>query len=359
MRLAPLRNKVVFLSRQADEPSRDFRMLAAELKRRHPELEVVVRCRFVPGALSGRAAYLGEVLAQMRELATARVCVVDGYIVPVSVLAHRSELTVIQMWHALGAIKYFGYQSVGRSSGRPEKVARAMRMHRNYDVVVCGGPGAVPAFAQAFDVVRDSVMPLGLPRVDYLLAQSAQDAAVPPAIAELKRRNPRLSDAGRMRVLYAPTYRRHQATAFRQVVEAFAGERFTLIVKPHDLEDAPVDGEHVVDASGVDVCDLIGLADAVVTDYSAVAFEAAVLEKPLYFWVYDIEEYSHAQGLNLDPRADFPDSTFTDVERLVEALAGGGYTVEALCAFRERYLSLPPQGCTAAIADLVDDRLDR
>ena len=33
-----------------------------------------------------------------------------------------------------------------------------------------------------------------------------------------------------------------------------------------------------------------------ITDYSAVAFEVAILEKPLFFYLYDIEKYENARG---------------------------------------------------------------
>ena len=49
------------------------------------------------------------------QLATAEVCIVDGYCIPVSVLHHRKELRVVQVWHALGAIKKFGRQALSRA----------------------------------------------------------------------------------------------------------------------------------------------------------------------------------------------------------------------------------------------------
>lgn len=362
LRLAPVRRKVVFLSRQADRPSRDFRMLSDEIRRADPTVEVVVRCRFIPSGIGGRLLYAGEVLAQMWHLATASVCVVDGYIVPVSVLDHRRELTVIQMWHALGAVKRFGLQSVGRAGGRPAGVARAMRMHENYDFVLCGGPGSIPAFAEAFGVPEASVLPLGLPRADFLRerAAAAGDAGrdvESTAIAGLRRRFPRLDDDSKTRVLYAPTYRRGRDSVFDDVVAAFAGERFTLIVKPHDLERTAAAGEHVVDASGVDALELLVVADAVVTDYSAIAFEACVVDKPLFFYVHDIEEYRTAVGLNIDPLRELGSVTSTDIRRIAELVARGGEPAEEVRAFASRYLSLPEGGCTAAIAALVVARV--
>lgn len=357
LRLRRRRRKVVFLSRQANRPSRDFRMLADELRRRDPSLEVVLRCRFVPQSLWGRIAYVGEVFAQMWHLATASVCVVDGYIVPVSLLDHGPGLTVIQMWHALGAIKRFGLQSIGRSGGRSARVVAAMRMHENYDVVLCGGPGAAPAFAEAFGVEPPTVAVLGLPRVDYLLGRAADEETASTALESLIEREPRLAEEGRVRVLYAPTFRRTgRAPDFDGLVAAFDAERFTLIVKPHDLDSNRTSAAHVVDATGVDALDLLVLCDVLVTDYSAIAFEASVLSRPTYYYVPDIEEYRVEHGLNIDPLAELSEVSSTDAGRIARLVADGA-AVAAASEFRERFVTVPESGCTAAIAHMIEAAL--
>lgn len=48
------------------------------------------------------------------------------------------------------------------------------------------------------------------------------------------------------------------------------------------------------------------MADYVVTDYSAITIEAAALEKQIYFYVYDYEQYCESNGLNLDLFELFP-----------------------------------------------------
>jgi len=347
MKLLPCRHKVVMLSRQSDRPSVDFAMLAEELSRADSSLEVVVRCRFIKAGLGARIAYVGEVLAQMYHLATSSACVVDGYIVPVSVLTHRNSLRIVQMWHALGAIKKFGLQAVGLPGGRDSSVADAMKMHRNYDVVVCGGPAAVPAFAEAFGTDPARVVPLGLPRVDYLLA-GAEGAA-----ARLVERFPLLADTARTTVLYAPTYRRHRPDRYEDVLKRFDDPRYALVIKPHPLVESSVTGENVVNASGVDVLDLLPLCDAVITDYSAVAFEAAVLDKPIYFFLYDFDEYEMEHGLNVDLFAEMPGVTSRNLDPIAERIDARDYDAELVRRLAERYVSVRDGSCTRRIAAAV------
>lgn len=356
----PLRRKVVMLSRQSNRPSRDFELLAAKLKELDPSIEVVVRCRFIEPGFGARVSYLIEVLTQMYHLATARGCIVDGYIVPVSILSHRDELYIVQLWHALGAIKRFGYQALDAPGGRSAKVARAMRMHHNYDLVVCGGPGAVPAFAEAFGVDPATVEPMGLPRIDHLV-EHANDATLDPApecVAELRQRYPLLAQTDRTVILYAPTFRKDRPHHYQWVCEAFSSERYIVIVKPHPLVSAQVSGANVVNASEVDVIDLLVLADVVITDYSAVAFEAAALDVALYFYVYDLDEYRVTYGLNIDPSQQWSAITFARIGDLRRAVESGTYDSAAIEQLREQYLTVADGRCAERIASRILQRVD-
>jgi CDP-ribitol ribitolphosphotransferase len=358
--LFPARRKAVFLSRQSDTPSRDFVLLAEELRRRDSDLEIVMRCRMVGRSFGGRIAAIAPTIGQMYHLATSRVCVVDGYVIPVSLLTHRPGLYVVQLWHALGAVKRFGYQTLDRPGGHSSSLASAMRMHRNYDVVLCAGPATVPVFAEAFGVDPSVVRPTGLPRMDYLRAHAddARVTPVPPVVAALRRRFPVLDDHERTVVLYAPTFRRGGGERYRDVAERFSGEGYTLIIKPHPLEAAWVEGSGVVNAGGVDILDLLPLCDIVITDYSAVAFEASVLDLPVYFWVYDIDEYRAAHGLNLDPLTEMPQASSRDLETLAGRIEAGDTHPEVTRMLKERHVSEADGRCTERIAALVLDSLN-
>jgi len=358
--IVPSRRKVVFLSRQSDAPSRDFVLLAEELRLRDPSLEIVCRCRMIGGSLWTRAASIPEMLVQMYHLAGARVCVVDGYVIPVSLLRHRPGMLVIQMWHALGAVKKFGYQTLDRPGGHSSALARAMRMHHNYDVVLCSGPDTVSVYAEAFGTNPTAVRPLGLPRLDYLFERAGDRSAgrLPPAAVELRRRFPILTDIGRTTVLYAPTFRRTGNPGYAAVIDRFAGDRYAVMVRPHPLEAVLAEGPNVVAAQGHDILDLLPLCDVVITDYSAVAFEAVAFGVPVYFLVHDIDSYREEYGLNIDPLADLPDVSSRDVGPIAVWIESGHTAPETMQRLRERYLSALDGRCTGRIADLIMPHLE-
>lgn len=298
--LFPRRDKVSFLSRQSSRPF-DFALLEPEIRRSLPGYDIVWSC--VPESGS-----FGPLLAfrQVWHAATSRVCIVDGYVPAVSVPKSHEGALCVQLWHSLGAMKRFGYQALDTPDGRSSKAASALRMHRGYDMVVAGLPGAVPAFAEAFDCSEKRILPLGLPRVDYLLSSEFEDERARRQRAAVERLD---IDRDRWRavVLYAPTLRRGVAggdawfdRSTEELTRAFGEIDAALVVAGHPLQaDVQHDGGNVAFLRGAASIDVLSWVDYVVTDYSAVAFEAAVASKKVLFYVPDIEEYRRSPGLTL------------------------------------------------------------
>ena len=126
------KGRVAIISRESDEPTMDIAMLDAELKKRGISTEVLTKL-FTKDKSSGSAAsYFGHVMKQTAAIARADVVVVDTYCIPVSMLPHTRRTKVIQIWHALSAVKKFGWQTVGSEDGTSERTAKLMRMHKGY-----------------------------------------------------------------------------------------------------------------------------------------------------------------------------------------------------------------------------------
>lgn len=365
--LFPLQREVAFLSRQSARPSLDYRLLIGALERTSPRFRIVV-CVTEPETKSK----MGFVVGTMRQLyhaSTARVCVVDGYVPAVSIPSKRKGSTVIQLWHALGAIKRFGYQSLDTPAGRTSEAARACRMHRNYDYVVAGGPGAVDAFACAFDCPKEAIVPLGLPRLDYLLDTSPESKRLQKA-RSVESSHPFLHD-GKPNILYAPTLRKGCEGGWLvrhlEDLAAYGSDAINLVVAAHPL-DCCLDGFNqkrypfVRFVEGVATIDLLESVDCVITDYSAVAFEAGRLKRSVYFYVPDIEEYRVSPGLNIDPLQEFANCVSTDARTLMEDLVlpdvlGQRRDESDFLAFEESYFEGVEIGSCDRIVALIESAL--
>ena len=174
--------------------------------------------------------YCFHLLHCAAELSTAHVCIIDGYCIPVSVLHHRKELRVVQVWHALGAIKKFGRQALSVPGGRDKKLAERMGMHKHYDAVLCASHRTAKAYEEAFGVSADKMRVTGVPRVDAILKMNR---------ARCRRRffaaYPELR--GQKIVLYAPTFRDgEQMPEIEPLITAAEKMGMLLIVRLHPLD---------------------------------------------------------------------------------------------------------------------------
>lgn len=364
--LLPLREKVTFFSRQGKEKSLDFCLLEASLRTCLPD--VSIRFCTTDSEITDKKKFILSFPGMIFHAATSRVCILDGYTPAVSIPSLRNGTVVIQMWHALGAIKKFGYQSVGARDGRAPEIAETLAMHRNYDWVIAGGRGTCRAYAEAFGCDESRVVPLGMPRIDYLLEVSP-DSPRMRKIAALKESHEVFS-RNAPRVLYAPTLRkdgtcggwaRKEAEKLAAALDPYG---YSLVVAGHPLDCG--DRANCEAFSGAEFVpgksmDLAGLCDCVVTDYSAVAFEAALLGKPVFFYVPDIDDYRVSTGLNIDPMRDFPEISSEDPQAIAEKIAeylsleGGTLPNNEFVLFSQQYFAGLGGHCAEDISSFIGE----
>ncbi len=348
LKCLPLQNKVVMMSRQSDEVRPDFTQIADALSDSGCRASVVFLCRTLKtGSIRELLSYGVHLLRCAYHLATSRVCVVDGYEIPVSMLHHRKALFVVQVWHSLGAVKKFGLQSLSKSAGRDEDIAEKMSMHKNYDCVLAASRRTAEIYAEAFGVKREQVLVLGTPRIDAILRLNPAKCR-----ERLLKKYPELR--GKRIVLHVPTFRRGTLPETAPLASAAKAAGFGLITRLH-----PLDLEKSENRDGLLACEdlgtftLMAAADDIVTDYSAISIEASLLDKRLWFFVPDIEEYDFSQGLNLNPLREMPGCSFRDVSSLIAAMQSDTYDAKALRAFRDTLVETQDTHCAERIAALI------
>ncbi len=339
------KNKVLFLSRQSDELSLDFSMLKDALQEKEPKVEIVSICNRLDDSRSGIVGFGADTLRSMYHLATAEVCVLDAYWPAVSILHHKKSLTVIQMWHALGKIKKSGYQTLGKESGRGEKLAKLLCMHENYDYIVAGGKAWNPYYCQSFHTTEDKLVNIGLPRIDHLLRTEEQNReAVFRAYPEMK---------DKQVILYAPTFRRNIELKWEELLKKIDFSQYILVIKGHPNQRIEAEGDGILLCPEFKAVDLLAACDYLITDYSAIAVEGAILNKKTYYYLYDYEEYTEKNGINVNPFESMPGCAFKSAGKLMESLSSGNYPMESLDAYRQKYLPADLGHSTEKLRDLV------
>jgi len=347
------KNKATLISRESDEMSLDFALLSEELRKRGFKVDVLCRLQEKKISLS-QIGYLAHIAKQIRSINSSDVVILDTYCIPISMLPHHKGLEVIQMWHALSAVKKFGWQTVGREDGTSEKVARLMRMHRGYDHVLCSSDVTAEYFCEAFDTDRARIVKLGLPRIDYILKDDPETAkAIEDTYPQLK--------SDRKNILYAPTFHKGRGVDVSGLTAAVDTGRYNLIIKLHPLDTSTdtdgIESENIIFDRQYNSYDLFRVADIIISDYSSLVVEASLADKPLFLYTYDRDEYSKTTGLNMK----FEDEaigkyTFDNAADLVKALRED-YDLEALRAFRDKYIDVNTDNCTGQIADYIESVL--
>lgn len=348
LKLFPVKkNKVLFCSRQSNDMPLDFKLIQEELGEINEDIDCAIICRNIGSGIDDYIRFLIAMVRSMYHLATSKVCVLDSYWPPVSLLKHKDSLTVVQIWHAIGKIKKSGHASVGAVSGRSTSSAKLLNMHENYDHIIAGAKVWNDYYCESFGVTEEVLLNYGLPRIDYLI-NTAEDNC-----KKFFQENPQLKE--KKIILYAPTFRRNMESKWDQIIDKVDYSKYALIIKNHPSQriygEKPQGDVHYFD--NWKTMDLISVCDCIITDYSAIALEAAVLNKRTYYWAYDYEEYLANNGLNINLHEAAPGHVYADVKELLSAIDEGRYDQAVLDAYRKKYLPEDLGMSTKKICDLI------
>lgn len=346
MKLRKTENKIVWLSRQSNEKSSDMEMLSAEISKLSPETKQVFRLCRLENESGLSVFYIFFILKDMWEIATAKIAITDTYSIPVSCLNHKDSLTVFQIWHALGAVKKFGLQSAGKAQGRDSGVAKAMSMHKNYDFVIAPSEKTAEFYCQAFGCTKDKIVVASLPRVDVILDGASR-------YKEFVELNPQYKN--KKLLAYLPTFRDNDSVYIRTLFEAFKkNEEYALIVSPHPATKTSEDYSFNGKFSSYD---LAKLSYGVISDYSATSLECSLLNKPLWFYVPDYEQYKEEKGLNIEIKDEFLKACFEKENELLSAIQNDNYDFDNLKRFSDKYIENKSTNNTEILAGIICNKL--
>lgn len=345
----PTKNRIMFVSRQDDVPSPDCLLLSKAIREKDQKIEIIKEFRRIPDSFIGKIKYICYMLGkQMYLFATSRVVILDGYCILASVLNHKKELKIVQMWHAMGALKRFGYAAIGTEEGKDPEVSKILCMHRNYDYVVCSCRECARYYEEAFHVPENRIVTMTLPRVDLLtdmqLKGLVQDKIYQAYPNLRKKKN----------ILYVPTFRVHEEMSgkIKELIDQVDHTKYNLIVKLHPLTKESVELGESLECEGFTALELLDVADYVISDYSAFIFEVAAAEKPLFLYTYDLERYTEQRGFFIDYCEEMPVRLYRDAKMLIKALEENLCDMESIRAFSDKYVE-NKYGCSQKLADFI------
>jgi len=329
--------RVVFATARTPVLEGNLAFIHAAMAERHPRLDYVFLLEPYSYGWAAKLRYLARLVRGMYYLQTSALVVVDNAYLPVHVMRHRPETTVVQVWHAAGALKRFGLDAPALR--RPSE---RRFLHRHYDYVVVGGESAREPYASALRTPATRVLALGSPRTDFFFDAGAMAAARERVLAE----HPQLR--GRRVVLYAPTFR--GAGEGKRAAPGFDARRLraalppdhAVVLKAHpnlDRAATPTDGYDAVIDPTAEINEIFTATDVLVTDYSSSVFEWALLGRPLVLLVGDLDRYEAGPGMYLDYRSGMIGVQVADTDGVARAILEDRFEIERYEAFVQRHLS--------------------
>ena len=265
-----------------------------------------------------------------KALATSKFVFLNDNFMPMASLNFSKEAIITQLWHAEGAFKHFGLSAPLTEEIREREKKCSQRL--NY--IVCTSKNVAPIYAEAFGVDESKILPLGSPRTDRLFNNDIEKMR-----DEFDKKHPECK--GKKLILFAPTFR-DSAEKDAALLSGIDSKKFTAELPEHALltklhpqihSSKPIEG--ATDVTKEDIGMLTLICESVITDYSSVCMDFALLSKPCFFYAFDLEEYEDERSFYFDYESYVPGPVAKDFDSLIENIKNPRSSEEKLHSFRD------------------------
>lgn len=297
-----------------------------------------------------------------RDMAKSNVIILDNYFYPVNFLNFHNQ-TLVQLWHACGAFKTFGFSRLGRPGG-PKLDAKA---HRKYDMATVSGTSIIDCYAEAYGISDDKVLPLGVPRTDIFFDNSYSKFAKDKFYSKY----PKLKD--KKIILFGPTFRGTSRKTGYYPDDAFdpinlynsLNQEYAIIIKRHffinNKFNIPKEySDYIIDLNvSEDINDLLFVTDILITDYSSTVFEASLLDIPMLFYAFDLDEYISERSFYFEYKGFVPGKITYDKNELLESIKNKDFEKFKINDFKEKFFDDTDGKSTERIANYILNSLKK
>lgn len=341
LRCSIKQGQIAFISLESNQLESDLELIYQELKKENKYSLKMVLINYNKKSLINNFLYMLNCIKQIYVINTSKVVLItdNNYVIS---NFKQPGVKVIQIWHATGAIKKFG-----------NAIKREYPI-KNYDYVIANSDYWKQPYQEAFNVSEQGVIITGMPRVDHLV----DPYYLTQAKARMYSRYPILK--GKKVILYAPTFRGNIYQGFKtvdfdaQAVLNALGEEYVIIFKFHPLllKTTLSDDSRVINMNHENTHDLFAVCDVLISDFSSIIFDYSLLNKPMCFFVPDLDEYIETLGCFVDYRRVMPGAICYNETQVIAALQGNKkYDIKA---FRDMFFKYQDGHNTQRIVMFID-----
>lgn len=361
--------KVLFVENHGEEMSNDYHLLYDALEQRGYEL----RIHYLRMSSASWGEIIRRTISMVWDMTTAGIVFLNESNSVFGAFTLREDSKLIQLWHACGAFKKWGFSVADKSFGDDKKNLEQYSGHGNYDLVSVSGEAVCWAYEEAFGLQNkpEVVKAMGVSRTDVYFSEDRKLEAFDRLKQLVKSK--RLEDEksavsglqGRKIILYAPTFRgdiRGAKSPDRldlQVLSKLANKHIVLVKQhPFVKERFPIAEEYkdfcIEIVKELSIEELLMVSDICITDYSSIVFEYSLLRRPMFFFAYDLEEYYDERGFYYPYEEFVPGPIVRDTKELVQQIEYiEEYDLKKVEAFSNQYMSACDGHSTERILDYV------
>lgn len=270
-------------------------------------------------------------LHKLQIVMQARLLLCDNYYAFLSGCAFNHQRThVVQLWHANGAIKTFGWEELTTSQRSAADKRRFQKVYDQFDEYLVGSKKMAQVFAQSYHVPQTRMNVIGYPRTDELFDKNWQMQVS----RNIKQKYPDI--VGKEIILYTPTYREDKTGKptmnlpedFKRFVNQLSdNQRLIIELHPHvkaaekQLKQQ-LNSDKVIWIDDFSTNDLLLVADRLITDYSSVIFDYSLLPnaKQILFYCYDYDQYAQQVGIQADFKSWIPGKMVMTTAELINEI---------------------------------------
>lgn len=280
----------------------------------------------------------------------------------------RPETKVIQLWHGCGIIKSIGLDNADKPGFKSMADYEEFPEYNKYDLVTIASEELRWVFERFMGLPQGSpvIQATGVSRTDEFF----DPEYIEQSYQKLYERIPAARE--KKVILYAPTYRGvdpNRTAPDALDIPLFARElsdEYILIIKHHqtaqDLPPIPEenDGTFAWDmtrGSGMNINELMTVADVCISDYSSVVFEYSLFERPILLYLFDMEDYQDARGVYYTcEELSACGPVFRNNEDMVNYLQhlNERFDKSQVTAFRKKYMSACDGHATERIMEFIE-----
>lgn len=340
-KIFPVKNKITFATYRTTELDGNFKFIYNKINEDNLDYKCNMLFKKYNSSLLGKADYLLHMISAGYHMATSKFFIIDDYYFPVYAIKPRKENKFIQVWHACGAFKKFGYSVIGKGYGASDDYIEDIPIHSNYDAVLVSSKEVIPYYAEAFNMDAGKILPIGVPRTDIFFDMEEKyriEKNFFDKYPDLK--NKKI-------ILYAPTFRgRGQTTVsfdmtldFDMISKNLKKDE-VMVLKMHPFVKARIDSKwrNIIDLSdSMDINELMIMSDLLITDYSSVVFEFSLMDKPIIMYSPDREEYIKERDFYYEYEGFVPGPIVNNTKELIGKLNSDGWDTKKVSKFKEKF----------------------